>query len=103
MNGISFAEVQKAREERNALRREVRETLRVKRAEVRALKAEITASKAEDREERRMALLANGATLVGTYVLAKSAKRFTLVPADPTVPETKGEIALLAAILPTLS
>ena len=103
MMGVSFTEVQQAREERAKLRSALRETLKAKRSEIRELKAEMAQSKAEDREERRQKLLASGARLVGSYVLYQSSKRFVLVPADPNVPETKGEIALLSAILSTLN
>ena len=100
---VTYSDIQAAKKESAELRAMLRQDLKAARAKVCDLMAQVNASKAGDRAAMQTKALADGGKRIGAYVVSESSKRFTMIPDDPAVPVTKGERALLAAILTGIS
>ena len=104
MTGISYREIEQAKERERSLRAQLRADLKVKRQEVRTLKGQLLAMKSEDRSAQYAAILADGGTeYCGRYAVKMSGKRGVIVPKDAAQPVTRGSADLIKIILQSLS
>ena len=104
MTGISYREIEQAKDREVSLRAQLRADLRAKRAEVKALKVQLVSMKAEDRSAQYAAILADGGTEYGgRYAVKMSGKRGVIIPKDASQPVTRGDSALIRLILSSLA
>lgn len=103
MTGISYREIEQAKAREAALRSQLRNDLKIKRAEVRELKGQLIAMKADDRSAMYSAILADGGKeYAGRYAVKLNGKRGTICPKDASQPVTRGDAALIRLILASL-
>lgn len=104
MTGISYREIEEAKNREMTLRAQLRADLKAKRQEVRTLKGQLIAMKADDRSAMYAAILADGGTeCCGRYAVKLNNKRGTIVPKDAAQPVTRGDSALIRLILSSLA
>ena len=103
MTGISYREIEEAKNREMTLRAQLRADLRAKRAEVKALKVQLVSMKAEDRSAQYAAILADGGTEYGgRYAVKLSGRRGIIIPKDAAQPVTRGDASLIKIILASL-